>query len=109
MSTSEVFKFFYVRLVKRLPMDDTLFRAELFAADLLPGNLKETVESKPTKSDKAAYFLDHVIKPNVICDDSSSFDKLLDVMEDSEYPDMQKLAELIRIKLRNRPSNSDSG
>ena len=85
MSTSEVFKKFYVQLVKKLPMNDTLFIAELFANDLLPGDHKECVESLPTKSKKASHFLDHVIKPSVTSDDGCSFDKLLDVMEDSDH------------------------
>ena len=102
MSTSDVFKKFYVKLVKCLPMDDTLFRAELFTNDLLPGDHKEHVESLATKFDKAAYFLDHVIKPSVTSDDGSSFDKLLNVMEDSEYQNVMELAEQIR-------SNSDNG
>ena len=95
MSTSDVFKKFYVKLVKGLPMDDTLFRAELFANDLLPGDHKERVESLATKSDKAAYFLDHVIKPSVTSNDhGSSFDKLLSVMEDSEYQGVKELAKM---------------
>ena len=108
MSTSEVFKKFYVQLVKKLPMNDTLFTAELFANDLLPGDQKERVESLPTKSDKASYFLDHVIKPSVTSDDGSSFDKLLNVMEDSDHQGVKELAKLIRTSLRKR-SNSDNG
>ena len=108
MSTSEVFKKFYVQLVKKLPINDTLFTAELFANDLLPGDHKEHVESLPTKSDKASYFLDHVIKPSVTSDDGSSFDKLLNVMEDSDHQGVKELTKLIRTSLRER-SNSDNG
>ena len=109
MSTSEVFKKFYLKLVKGLPMDDTLFRAELFTNDLLPGDHKERVESLTTKSDKAAYFLDHVIKPSVTSDDhGSSFDKLLNIMEDSDHQGVKELAKQIRTSLRKR-SNSDNG
>ena len=109
MSTSDVFKKFYVKLVIGLPMDDTLFRAKLFTNDLLPGDHKERVESLATKSDKAAYFLDHVIKPSVTSDDhGSSFDKLLNVMEDSDHQGVKELAKQIRTSLRKR-SNSDNG
>ena len=71
-------------------------------------NLKERVESLPTKSEKASYFLDHVIKPSVTSDDGSSFDKLLNVMEDSDHQGVKELAELIRTSLRKR-SDSDNG
>ena len=108
MSASEMFKKFYVQLVKNLPMNDSLFTAELFSNDLLPGNLKEHVESLPTKSEKASYFLDHVIKPSVTSDDGSSFDKLLNVMEDSDHQGVKELAKLIRTSLSKR-SDSDNG
>ena len=109
MSTSDVFKMFYLKLAKCLPMDDTVFRAELFVNDLLPGDHKERVESLTTESDKAVYFLDHVIKPSVTGGDhGSSFDKLLNVMEDSDHQGVKELAKEIRTSQRKR-SNSDNG
>ena len=110
MSASEVFTEFYFQLVTTLPIDDALFRAKLFTNGLLPGDHKGHVESLslPAKSDKASYFLDHVIKPSVTSDDGSSFDKLLDVMEDSDHQGVKELANLIRTSLRER-SNSDNG
>ena len=73
MSANEVFTKFYLQLVTTLPIDDPLFTAKLFTNDLLPGDHKGHVESLPTKSDKASYFLDHVIKPSVTSNDGSSF------------------------------------
>ena len=61
MSTSEVFQQFFVKLIKILPMDDPLFTAELFTCDLLPGNLKQKIEAKETRVDKATCFLDDKI------------------------------------------------
>ena len=107
MATTEAFRKYYLKLVKTLPMDDTLFTAELFSNDL-PGDHKERVESLETKSDKATYFLDHVIKPSVISGVGSGFDKLLNVMEDSEYQGVKELAKQIRTSVRER-SNSDNG
>ena len=103
MSANEVFTKFYSQLVKSLPMNDALFRAELFTNSLLPGDHKEHVESLslPTKAEKASYFLDHVIKPSVTGDDGSSFDKLLNVMEDSDHQGVKELAELIRTSFTN--------
>ena len=43
MSTSEVFKEFYSKLVKTLPMNDALFIAELYSRDLLPDDVIEHV------------------------------------------------------------------
>ena len=76
MST-KVFQKFYSKLVKTLPMNDVIFIAELYSRDLLSNDLKEHIESLSTSARKASYFLDHVIKPSV----TSSFDKLLNVME----------------------------
>ena len=108
MSTSDVFKEFYSKLVKTLPMDDALFIAELYSRDLLPDDVIEHVQSLPTKANKAMYFLNHVIKPSVTTSVGSSFDQLLNIMEDSEYQGVKELAKLIRTSLRKR-SSSGSG
>ena len=110
MSANEVFTKFYHELVKALPMNDALFRAKLFTNGLLPDDHERHVGSLslPTKSGTASYFLDHVIKPSVTSDDGSSFDKLLDVMEDSGHQGVKELARLIRTSSRKRP-NSDNG
>ena len=108
MSTSEVFKEFYCKLVETLPMNDALFIAKLYSCDLLPDDIKEYVQSLPTRVNKVMYFLDHVIKPSVTTGVGSSFDQLLNVMEDSEHQGVKELAKLIRTSLRKR-SNSDNG
>ena len=96
MSTGDVFKRFFAKLAKLLPMDDVIFVAELFSHDLLPGDHYDQVESRLTRADKTVYFLSHVIKP-AITTDAHSFNELLDVMEDSEYSDVKELAKQIRI------------
>ena len=88
-------------------MNDALFIAKLYSCDLLPDDNKEHVQSLPTGANKAMYFLDHVIKPSVATGADSSFDQLLNVMEDSEQG-IKELAKLIRTSLRKR-SNSDNG
>ena len=105
-SDRDVFKQFYSKLVKTLPMDDAVFTAELFSNDLLPGDLKNQLKLvHRTSADKAVFFLDSVIEPSVTSDGGSSFDKLLHVMEDSEYQHVKELAEQIRTSLsRNRSS-----
>jgi len=91
MSTSEVFKQFFAKLAKSLPMDDVIFVAELFSHDLLPGDHYDQVESRSTRAERAVYFLSHVIKP-AITTDIGSFNELLNIMEDSEFPNAKKLA-----------------
>ena len=109
MSAIEVFAKFYHQLVTSLPINDALFRAKLFTNGLLPGDDKEHAEclSLPAKSD-VPHLLDHVIKPSVTSGVGSSFDKLLNVMEDSDHQGVKELAKLIRTSLRKR-SNSDNG
>ena len=108
MSTSEVFRQFYVKLIKILPMNDPLFTAELFASDLLPGYLKQKIEAEKTPVDKAKCFLDHKISSNVSVGYSTSFNKLLDVMEDSGNDSLKELAKEIKTVLKEGPVNTDN-
>jgi len=109
MSTSEVFKHFYVKLVRMLPMNDAIFMAKLFSAKLLPGDVKYQVESMSTQADKATHFLDRVIQPSVTSGVGRHFYDLIKVMEDSEYNGVKELAKLIRNELRERAVNSETG
>jgi len=109
MSTSKVFQHFYAKLVKTLPMDDAVFIAELFSANLLPDDVKDQVKSMSTRADKATHLLDHVIQPSVMTGVGRSFDDLIKVMEDSEYDGVKELAKLIRCRLRKRSANSGTG
>ena len=91
-------------------MDDAVFVAKLFSNDLLPGDLKNQLKLvHRTSADKAVLFLDSVIEPSVTSDGGSSFDKLLHVMEDSEYQHVKELAEEIRTSLSRKRSSSNHG
>ena len=81
-----------VKLVIVLPMDDPVFVAKLSKHKLLPSDTNSQLEALPTQANKASYFLSHVIKPALAIDDSSSFDKLLYVMEHCGYDHVEKLA-----------------
>ena len=89
------------KLVKCLPMDDTLFITKLSAYKLLPGDTQSQLEALPTQAAKASYFLGHVIKPAIDIDDTSSFDDLLSVMEDCGYAHVEKLACKIKSSMNN--------
>ena len=107
--SSEVFQQFYSKLVETLPMDDAVFVAKLFSNDLLPGDLKNQLKLvHRTSADKAVLFLDSVIEPSVTSDGGSSFDKLLHVMEYSEYQHLKELVVQIRTSLR-QSYNNDRG
>ena len=103
---SEVFKQFFAKLAKSLPMDDPIFVAELFSHDLLPGDHYDKVKSLATRADKATHFLDSVIRPAI--NDVDSFNELLNVMEDSEYSNVKELAQQIRSKLKEGSVNTDN-
>ena len=107
MSTSEVFKQFFAKLTKSLPMDDPIFVAELFSHDLLPGDHYDQVQSRSTRADKAVYFLNHVIKP-ALTTGVGSFNELLNVMEDSEYCNVKELTVQIRHRLQEGSVNTDN-
>ena len=87
----QAIKKFYPDLVEMLPMDDAYFRSKLYAADLLPGNLKDEIQSKPTRADKAEYFLDQGIKNH-----ATNFKKLLEVLEQSKNDNLIELAQQIK-------------
>ena len=100
MSTSEVFKQFYVELVTILPVDDTMFLAKLFSCDLLPGNLMNEIKAERTPADKAMCFLNGKINRDISNGDVRSFNKLLDVMEESRNDSLKVLAMKIKTAVK---------
>jgi len=108
MLSTEVYKQFYAKLVKTLPMNDVTFIAELYSRGLLPSYARDEVNSQATEAKKAVYFLDHVIEPSLAIT-FDSFNKLLKVMEDSEYDCVKELAKLIVTTLMEEETNTDTG
>ena len=108
---SEVFKEFYSKLVETLPMNDVTFVATLYSHDLLSREFKNQLNcsSNKTSAVKATMFLDNVIEASVTTGVGSSFDQLLNVMEDSDHQGVKELAKLIRTSLRKRSLNNDNG
>ena len=95
----QVYTSYMAQLVKCLPMDDPLFIAELSTKNLLAGNTQATIQSHPTSADKSSYFLTHIIKPAIDTESTSSFDKLLIIMENCEYLHVQELARKIKAEI----------
>ena len=108
MSTSKVFRQFYVKLVRILPMDDSLFSAQLFTCGLLPDDLDDKIKAKETPADKAKCFLDHRIRSDVSIGNSTTFNELLNVMEDSDNDSLKVLAEEIKTALKEGIVNTDN-
>ena len=108
MSTSGVFQQFYVTLVTILPMDDPVFLGKLFACNLLPLNLKQKIMAEKTRANKATCFLDDRINTDVSIGNPTSFNKLLDVMEDCGCDSLKELAEKIKATLKEGPVNTDN-
>ena len=100
--SAKIFKQFYSKLIKTLTMNDAIFRADLYSCGLLPGDLKEHIESLNTSATKASHFLDHVIKPSIMNGDGRRFDELLSIMEDSDCKSVRKLAISIRDSLEEQ-------
>jgi len=99
MSHNNVFVKYYEKLVVALPMDDVTFTARLFSNGLLPGNLKHQIHAQATSKEKATYFLDHKINPDVTIGDFTSFDTLLQVMENWGSHSLKELAKEIKTTL----------
>ena len=87
------------KLVKCLPMDDTHFTTKLSAQQLLPGDTENKIKPLSTQADKASYFLNHVIKPALDINETSSFDKLLSIMQNCDYIHVEKLAVTIKCEI----------
>ena len=87
------------KLVRCLPMDDTLFITKLSTHRLLPGDTRSKIEKLPTQSDKASYFLNHVIITALDIEDISNFDQLLSIMQDCDYNYLQNLATTIKSEI----------
>ena len=91
-SSLRVYEQHVEKLVKCLPMDDTLFITKLSTCKLLPGDTNSQLKALPTQAAKASYFLGHVIKPALDIDNTSSFNELLSVMEHCGYAHVETLS-----------------
>ena len=96
MSPLKAYEKYFEKMVNCFPMDDTLFITKLSACKLLPGDTNSQLKASPTQVAKASYFLDHVIKPALNINDTSTFDDLLSVMGHCGYAYVEKLADKIK-------------
>ena len=88
LSTKEVLRKFYTRLIEKLPLSDKSFFHKAFQADLHPLNVATRMQAKPTNAEKVSYFLHHVVEPAA----DIYLPMLLEVMKDSQRFDVKELA-----------------
>ena len=106
ISNKEVYHKYYPQLVSTLPMKDAIFLSHLLS--LLPGDLKEKVETKSTAAEAASFFLDNMIKTAVESGNMESFDILLLKMETSDNINLKRLAQSIKQDLQKiKPVNGE--
>ena len=89
----KVYKDYMVKLVKALPMDDVTFTTQLSSNNILPDSVDAHIKSLPTESDKADYYLKHVIKKPLDIGDTEELNNLITVMEKCGHSFVERLAE----------------
>ena len=88
ISAEDAVKQYKVELLKELPLDEAIFFAMAEKAGLFPLSTGDSVRAKETRADKVAYFLQHVVEPAA----KNYLPKLLEVMKNSEFSNVEKLA-----------------
>jgi len=96
-SEDNVFKEFYTKLLKILPTSN--LASELYCHKLLSSNHKTAIDGLSANKDKAAYFLDRVIKPALEIGYTELFDETLRLMETSDDSAVVFVAEEIKRKI----------
>ena len=110
MAYKEIYQHYLSKLIRCLPMDDVLFLGMLSEHDLLPGDTEDKVRSTSlaTQTEKAAYFISHVIKPSLDVDSRVYLDKLLLVMSKSGYKHVEEISSRITSEIANTESSRPS-
>ena len=101
----DIFKEFYPKLFKILPVDFVI--NHLYSKKLLSSAHKCKLQDMPTTRERVKYFLDEVIERGLEIDCMSQFDQMLAVMANSDDPPVQFLAnEIIKSRGVAPPSPS---
>ena len=98
-SATELFEQYYKTLIYVLPMKDATFMDELLGNGLLTGDVKIKLDSLTVLNQRASYFLDSVIKPELAIGRSRSFVNLLTIMKSNKYDNVKELAKEIENEL----------
>jgi len=98
ISAQDAIKKFYVKLVKKLPLDDDIFFGMVKQANLFPLDSGDSIiiAEVPTRAKKVCYFLQHVVAPGA----EEYLPKLLEIMKNSKDVDVIKLANEIHAAIK---------
>ena len=96
----EIYYQFYPQLVESLPMKNPMFLAHLTQLRLLPGDLKQLINSKGTLAEAATCFLDNMIGPAIECGDHETFNLLITAMEKSDNIILNNIAQNLRKEIQ---------
>ena len=112
-SIKEVFENYFPELIRKLPIDDAMFKGNLVKEGFFSSgtDVKGKVYAQSTPADRATYFLENVIQPNIADEgdeDRELIDKLLKVM-DKYGGVVKKLATKIKANLPPDDSGSTAG
>ena len=102
----EVYKQFYEKLVKSLPLTDAHFRAALVSKQMFFGDLKAQVDAKGTNVEKSEHFLANSIDSSLEVGLTNPFVSLLQVMEKFDSPALRCLAKDINTSILTNASES---
>ena len=83
-------------LLQSLHMNDLTFTQALFKYKLCNEEMKHTLHSMTTLSDKASFFLEHAMKPGI---NSKRFRNLLLAMKESSHDNVVDLAYEVQLHL----------
>ena len=95
VACTDAVRHFNVELCRQLPLDDALFFGMVNGANLLPLDAGDSIRTLATRAQKVDYFLRRVIEPAA----KQNLPKLLDVMINSEVPNLKQLADEIQAML----------
>ena len=75
-----------------MPLEDVKFFAMARRTGLFPLNTGDSIAAMPTRAEKVAYFLQHVVEPGA----EEYLPKLLSVMKESKVANLVRLADDIQ-------------
>jgi len=91
-SALELFEHYYQGLIFSLPMKDVNFMEDLCKNNLLDEDIKLNLETLSERKERTSYFLDNIIKPELVVGNNTCFTNLLTVMKNSNYDNVKDLA-----------------
>ena len=80
-------------------MRDSHFILQLQRCNLLPAHIEIDLQSLHSSKEKASYFLDNVIKPELHDNVHNKLDQLLTVMMDDSDDDVKQFAKKVEIEV----------